>query len=66
MALTSKAYMVYFRQESKKMTYAINKSKAEKIQDTIRAKEKADYDIVLYYHFQSIKDEIYKDIDNIQ
>jgi hypothetical protein len=48
------------------MTYTINKSKNEKIQDLINAKAKADYDIVLYYHFQSIKEEIYKDIDNIQ
>jgi hypothetical protein len=48
------------------MTYTTNKSRNEKIQDTIKAKTKADYDIVLYWHFQSIKEETFKDIDNIQ
>jgi hypothetical protein len=48
------------------MTYTMNKTKNEKIQDTIKTKTKADYDIVLYYHFQSIKEETFKDIDNIQ
>ena len=48
------------------MTYTINKSRNEKIQDVINAKTKADKDLVLYYHLKSTWEESYKDIDNIQ
>jgi hypothetical protein len=65
--LTKPIFDVIHKQTRREeMTYTINKSRNEKIQDIIKAKTKADYDIILYWHFQSIKEEIFKDIDNIQ
>jgi hypothetical protein len=46
------------------MVYTIQKTRQEKIKDIIKAKAKADVDLVLYWHFQSIKLELF-DIDNL-
>lgn len=45
------------------MTYLINKTKLEKLQDYMNFKYKADKDIILYYHFLTVKEDLKKDID---
>ena len=46
------------------MTYTIQKTRFEKIKDIQKAKSKADFDLVLYWHFKTIEKELFEDIDN--
>ena len=42
-----------------------NKTKIEKIDLAIKIKFKAENDIVLYWHYQSIKDDLIKEIKDL-
>jgi hypothetical protein len=46
------------------MEYLINKKDTEKISDLIKFHWKADNDIILYYHYLSVKDELKKELRN--